>query len=133
MFVKRRKVKIELAIKRGNSDLDKSFKVLQNKAESLRLLAQAESEYQRAARLNPKDWRAAVGLANVCSEEGRKNDEVYFRQRAIALRPGDAYLYWQLGLMFAADPSKQTEAGQAYRRSMKSDYAEKLLSEINSR
>jgi tetratricopeptide (TPR) repeat protein len=119
---------LELAIKRGNMALDSITNftwVMGAGAGDLserekRLLTQAESNYQRATKLNPKDWRGFSALGNLYWELRRCADAVTAYEEAAALRPKDAHLQIALGDAYRCN-SKALDAIRAYSRSIELD------------
>lgn len=52
--------------------------------------AAANAAFAAAHELDPKDWRAVVGLADAARFQGRQNDVGRWLRQALAMAPGDA-------------------------------------------
>src|SRR5437660_676462 len=107
----------ELALKRGNEAVDTASAHPPTISE---YLSKAESEYQRAAKLKPGDWRVYSGLGRLYVLKSTYGDAAVAYQRAISLRPGDAELYFRQGEANAMG-NKNAEAIRALERSIKLD------------
>ncbi len=122
----------ELALKNGNAALER-FRGQQGMggSDSARqeALGEAETSYQRAAKLRPRDWRPFSGLGDVYYWQSRYDDSETAFNRAIALRPNDTNLKKYLARTYNAQYGKIPESATAERR-RKRDHEIRLLEQI---
>lgn len=111
---------IEQALFNGNDQRD------------ARHYAKAESEYRRALLLNPGEARAYNGLGNVFYDQGRYEDAITQFRKAVEIDQNNAESHYSLGLSYLNSNNK-TAAMEQYEalKTLKSDYANSLLNEIN--
>ena len=65
-------------------------------------LADAEKHYLEAAKLNPKEGRAYMGLGTVYAAQDRVEDAIEAFQKSIEVNPKYADAYFNLGVIFVA-------------------------------
>lgn len=82
--------------------------------------AEAEEQYQLAARLAPDDARAFAGLGNVYVDQGKFEDAVKAYQQAIKVKPDYASAYLPLAFSLAR-LSRYAEAIDVYKQTLKFD------------
>jgi tetratricopeptide (TPR) repeat protein len=93
--------------------------------------ADAEQAYLRAAKINPKEARAYLGLGQVYAAQNRADDTVAAFKKAIELRPKFAEARFNLGLVFNA-LGKKDEARAQYEalQSLDKELAQRLKDAI---
>ena len=81
---------------------------------------EAEDAYQRAARLNPKEARAYLGLGRVYAAQNRVPETLAAYRKAVELKPRMAEARFNLGLVLLAT-GKREEAVAEYEALRKLD------------
>ncbi len=76
--------------------------------------ADAEACYLRAAKANPKESRAYLGLGYLCAAQNRADDAISALQKAIETKPKLAAAHFNLGMIYAAI-GKKDEALKEYQ------------------
>jgi tetratricopeptide (TPR) repeat protein len=113
----------ELALKSGNAAQDRAFHAMGlggSESVQKQSFAEAETNYQRAAKLQPRDWRAFSGLGMVYSWQRRYGDSILAYKRATALRPNDAKLFELLARSYGSN-KQLAEKRSALERSIQLD------------
>ena len=89
--------------------------------------ADAEQAYLRAAKLNPKEARAYMGLGQVYAAQNRADDTVAAFKKAIELKPKFAEARFNLALVYHA-LGKKDEAREQYEalQNLNKELAQKL-------
>jgi tetratricopeptide (TPR) repeat protein len=94
----------------------------------------AEKYYSEAAKLNPKDERAYIGLGTVYAGQDRVKDAIEAFQKAIEIKPKSPVPHFNLGVIFLAI-GKKVEAMEQYTtlNSLDPKLAKKLKEMIDAR
>jgi tetratricopeptide (TPR) repeat protein len=89
--------------------------------------ADAEQAYLRAAKINPKEARAYMGLGQVYAAQNRADDTVAALKKAVELKPKFAEARFNLGLVYHA-LGKKDEAAAQYEalKDLNQELAQKL-------
>ena len=80
-------------------------------------LKAAADSYQRALKLNPRDWESSMNVGVVYFALGYRDHAVAFAQYATRVRPDKAVAWQNLGAVLDAS-GKYADAEQAYRKSL---------------
>jgi tetratricopeptide (TPR) repeat protein len=110
----------ELALKLANEAAEKYWNnYMQNPAASQQGFYDAETAYNRAAKLKPNDWRPYVGLGNLCTPYHNDEAQVAY-QKATELKPNDVALLNSSANAYEAT-GKYKEAIPQLERSLRLD------------
>jgi Flp pilus assembly protein TadD len=87
----------------------------------------AEKFYQQAAKLNPKEARAYLGLGRLYAAQNRADDSVTAFKKAIEVKPKLAEAYFNLGMIYAATGKKDAALEQQHAlQGLNADLAKRL-------
>lgn len=93
--------------------------VAQQLLEKLRTAAES---YNRALKLNPKDWESSMNVGVVYFALGYRDHAIAFARYATQVKPDKAVAWQNLGAVLDAS-GKYADAEQAYRKSLELDKA----------
>jgi tetratricopeptide (TPR) repeat protein len=118
----------ELALKSGNAAIERFYSQRSDGTAPLlqKALSEAEADYKRAAKLQPREWRALSGLGNVYYWERRDGASELAYKRAISLKPNLAQLHADLSRTYW-DERKLPERFDALEHAAELDASMKLI------
>jgi tetratricopeptide (TPR) repeat protein len=115
-------------IEQEKKNLEKAEKKKQSSAEvqtlfdsGLKLAAQGNHEeaiaqFQKALEKDPEQSNIMGAMADSYSKLGRNAEAVEIFQKAIAIKPDDAALYTNLGVVLSKIPGKNAESQEAFKK-----------------